>query len=116
MEKPRLSINADFKTTLEKGGEKVEAINAATIDDVLVHIGQHQHWVNGQKNSGINELLKHIPTAKAYISKVGELDNDYYYGAVDRYCVHITQDCLPLRDRIPTNPKRHFDIPIINRS
>jgi len=104
-----LSINADFKATLEKGGEKVEAINAATIDDVPCAYWTASALGKWAKNSGIAVTLKHIPTAKAYISKVGELDNDYYYGAVDRYWGAYYSGLPSFAGQDLNKSKGHFD-------
>ena len=45
-----LTINPEYKAILEKGGEKGEAIAAATIEDVpYTYWTSFLHWENGQK-------------------------------------------------------------------
>jgi hypothetical protein len=81
-----MGLNADFRANLEKGDvDEVTAAAALTKADVpctywtASALGK---WV-GLQSLGVK--LKNIPTVKAWIGRVEELDNTYYYAATDRY-------------------------------
>jgi hypothetical protein len=80
-----LSINNEFAALLEKSGDKAEAADAITMDDIPCVYWTASALGKWAKTKGLSTTLKHIPTAKAYIAKVSEIHPDYFYGAADRY-------------------------------
>lgn len=81
-----LAINQDFTALLEKGDEK-----EATATRVLVEADVPcLYWTSSAlgkwaKLSGLGPTLANLPTVKAYMTRVGELDPDYFYSGPDRY-------------------------------
>ena len=81
-----MGLNAEFKAATE-AGEVDEATAAQTLgaDDVRC-----TYWTATAlgKWAGLQSLgvkLKNIPSVKAWIARVEELDSTYYYAATDRY-------------------------------
>lgn len=81
-----LAINAEFKALLEKGDEdEASAARALTAEDVPCTYWTSSALGKWAKNSGITTTLKHLPTVKAWMTRVGELDPSYYFNGPDRY-------------------------------
>jgi tetratricopeptide (TPR) repeat protein len=80
-----LAINADFATRINGGEKEKDAVVVATQED-----GPCLYWTASAlgkwaKANGIAKALKHIPTVKAYISKVEEMDGSYWHHGPTRY-------------------------------
>lgn len=81
-----LAINTEFKGLLEKGDEdEASAARALTAADVPCLYWTSSALGKWGKNSGIATTLKHLPTVKAWMSRVGELEPSYYFNGPDRY-------------------------------
>ena len=61
------------------------------------------------KTSGIAVTLKHIPTAKAYITRVGELDNDYFAALLIVTGEHTYSGLPSFAGQDLNKSKGHFD-------
>jgi len=81
-----LAINTEFTSLLAKGDETEESASRA--------FGQSDvpclYWTSSAlgkwaKSSGIGTTLKHLPTVKAYMTRVGALEPTFYYSGPDRY-------------------------------
>lgn len=81
-----LAINAEFKGLLEKGDEdEASAARALTKEDVPCIYWTSSSLGKWAKLTGLTTTLKHLPTVKAYMTRVGELDPTFYYNGPDRY-------------------------------
>ena len=81
-----LAINAEFKGLLTKGDEdEASAARALTKDDVPCTYWTSSALGKWAKLTGLTTTLKHLPTVKAYMTRVGELDPTFYYNGPDRY-------------------------------
>jgi hypothetical protein len=81
-----LAINTEFTALLAKGDEtEATAARAFQAPDVPCLYWTSSSLGKWAKLSGIGTTLKHLPTVKAYMSKVGELEPTYYYSGPDRY-------------------------------
>ncbi len=81
-----LATNADYSALLSKGNETPDtAARVFTKDDVPCIYWTSSALGKWAKASGIALTLRHLPTVKAYMTKVGELDPAYYYDGPDRY-------------------------------
>lgn len=81
-----LAINGEFTALLAKGDEdEASAARVFTKDDVPCMYWTSSALGKWAKATGITTTLKHLPTVKAYMTRVGELDPGYYYNGPDRY-------------------------------
>ncbi len=81
-----MAVNTEFTGLLEKGNEKEStAIRAMGKEDVPCLYWTASALGKWAKLTGFTTLLKHKDTVKAYITKVDEIDNSFYYAAPDRY-------------------------------
>lgn len=81
-----LAINGEFKALLDKGDEdEASAARALTKDDVPCIYWTSSALGKWAKLTGLTTTLKHLPTVKAYMSRVGELDATFYYNGPERY-------------------------------
>ncbi len=81
-----LAINAEFRGLLSKGDEdEASAARALTKEDVPCAYWTSSALGKWAKMSGLTTTLKHLPTVKAYMTRVGELDPTFYYNGPDRY-------------------------------
>ncbi len=81
-----LAINKEFTEILEKGDEtEASAARAFTIDDVPCLYWTSSALGKWAKLSGLGKTLKNLPTVKGYMTRVGELDPEYFYSGPDRY-------------------------------
>jgi tetratricopeptide (TPR) repeat protein len=79
-----LGLSEGFRTCVEGGAADYECLEHATVDDVpgiYWAYGNMGKWAVGM---GFTTVLKHKNKLFAFISRVHELDVDYYYGAADR--------------------------------
>lgn len=81
-----LAINTEFTALLAKGDEdESTAARAFTVADVPCLYWTSSSLGKWAKASGLTTTLKHLPTVKAYMTRVGELDPTYFYNGPDRY-------------------------------
>lgn len=80
-----LAINDGFKAKIDAGAKEAEAIGEASKEDVPCLYWTASSLGKWAKGYGIAKALKHKDTIVAYITRVGELQPDYFYGASDRY-------------------------------
>ena len=81
-----MAFNSDFTALLDKGDEdEASATRSTTKDDVPCMYWMATSLGKWAKANGIAKSLKHLPTVKAFIGKVSELDPTYFHAASDRY-------------------------------
>lgn len=81
-----LAINDDFTALLEKGDEdEASAARAFVKEDVPCLYWTSSALGKWAKLSGLGKTLKNLPTVKAYMTRVGELEPSYFYTGPDRY-------------------------------
>jgi tetratricopeptide (TPR) repeat protein len=81
-----LAINPEFKALLAKGDEdEASAARALTREDVPCIYWTSSALGKWAKLTGLTTTLKHLPTVKAYMTRVGELDPTFYFNGPDRY-------------------------------
>lgn len=81
-----LAINPEFTALLAKGDEtEATAARAFQASDVPCLYWMSSSLGKWAKSSGIGTTLKHLPTVKAYMTRVGELEPTFYYSGPDRY-------------------------------
>jgi hypothetical protein len=81
-----LAINNEFTALLTKGDEdEASAARAFTTADVPCLYWTSSALGKWAKLTGLTTTLKHLPTVKAYMTRVGELDASFYYSGPDRY-------------------------------
>jgi tetratricopeptide (TPR) repeat protein len=81
-----LAINPQISALLAKGDETdATAVRAATIEDVPCLFWTATALGRWSLLKGPAATLAHVATVKAYITRVDDLDPDFYYRAADRY-------------------------------
>lgn len=80
-----LAINADLKAALDGGADEATAAGKATKDDVPCLYWTASALGKWAKASGLAKTVKHLPTVKAYMTRVGELEPTYFYNGPERY-------------------------------
>lgn len=81
-----IAINTEFTAMLEKGDEdEATAAKVLKAEDVPCAYWTATALGKWAKLSGLAKLLKHLPTVKAWVTRVEELDPTYFNGAPDRY-------------------------------
>ena len=80
-----LSKNPDYDAVIKKSGNKVEAIKMAKKEDVPCIYWSASSLGKWAKANGIVQSIKHKSTLFSFISKVQELDPDYFHAAANRY-------------------------------
>ena len=81
-----LAINSEFTNLLGKGDEtEATAARAFQTSDVPCLYWMSSSLGKWAKLSGIGTTLKYLPTVKAYMTRVGELEPTFYYSGPDRY-------------------------------
>ena len=80
-----LSKNAEYDAVIKKSGNKVEAIKAAKKEDVPCIYWSASSLGKWAKSNGIVQSIKHKSTLFSFITKVEQLDPDYFHGAANRY-------------------------------
>jgi hypothetical protein len=81
-----MALNNDFTAILEKGDEdEASAVRAATAADVPCMYWMATALGKWAKLNGIAKSLKHLPTVKAFVGTVTEMDPSYFHAAADRY-------------------------------
>jgi len=81
-----LAINQDFAQLLQKGDEDeasaVRVLGAADVPCLYWTSSALGKWA---KLSGLGKTLANLKTVKAYMTRTGELDPNFYYDGPDRY-------------------------------
>lgn len=80
-----LALNGKFATLVNGGTKEKDAIAQATIEDVPCTYWTATALGKWGKAQSIAKTLKFLPTVKAYISRVEELDPTYYHYGPARY-------------------------------
>ena len=81
-----LGINTQYTELLAKGDEDPASASRAFVkEDVPCIYWYASALGKWAKLSGLTVTLKHLPTVKAFMTKLGELDPTYYYNGHDRY-------------------------------
>ena len=80
-----LAINQDFASRINGGEKEKDAVTATGMDDTPCLYWTASALGKWAKANGIAKALKHIPTVKAYISKVEELNGEYWHHGPTRY-------------------------------
>lgn len=80
-----MGANDTFASLIEKGEGEDEAARALTKDDVPCTYWTAAALGKWAKAQGLGTTLKNIPIAKAWMSRINELDEDYFFGGAARY-------------------------------
>jgi hypothetical protein len=81
-----IALNKDFTGLLDKGDEdEATAARVATREDVPCFYWTATALGKWAKLSGIGKTLNNLPTVKAWMSRVMELEPGYFYAGPDRY-------------------------------
>lgn len=108
-----LAINADFKARLEKGDQKEQdVVDALTREDVPCMYWTSSATGKWAKLNGILTSLKHIDTVKAYMTRIGDLQPEFFYHGPDRYWGAYYSLIPSFSGRDLNKSKTHYDISI----
>ncbi|MBW1881019.1 MAG: hypothetical protein JRJ84_21915, partial [Deltaproteobacteria bacterium] len=77
--------NQAFADAIAAGEKEKEATTHATVEDVPCLYWTSSALGKWAKAQSLSKTLKHLPTVKAYISKVEELQPEYYHFGPARY-------------------------------
>ncbi|MEM6927051.1 MAG: TRAP transporter TatT component family protein, partial [Myxococcota bacterium] len=81
-----IGLNEQISEAIEVNGEKErDAVRLATMDDVPCLYWTASSLGQWGRASGIAKTLKHIPTVKAYMTKIEELDESFFNYGPARY-------------------------------
>lgn len=80
-----LALNEDIAKQLAQGAKEKDAIAAATKDDVACVYWTATALGKWGKIQSLSKTLKHLPTVKAYVTKVEELEPSFFHYAPARY-------------------------------
>lgn len=80
-----LAINGELKAALDGGADEATAATKATAEDVPCLYWTASALGKWAKASGLAKTVKHLPTVKAYMTRVGELDATFFFHGPDRY-------------------------------
>ena len=80
-----LALNGEFATKIQGGEKEKDAVAAATKADVPCLYWTSTSLGKWAKAQSLSTTLKHLPTVKAYMSKVEELDPTYFHYGPARY-------------------------------
>lgn len=108
-----LAINTEFTELLEKGDEtEATAARAFTEEDVPCLYWTSSALGKWAKLSGLGKTLKNLPTVKAWMTRVQELDPDYFYSGPDRYWGAYYAAIPSFAGRDLDKSRRHLDAAI----
>ncbi len=107
-----LAINDAFKAKIDAGEKEADAVKVATLEDVPCLYWTATALGKWAKAIGIAKALKHKDTAVAYITRVGELQPTYFYGAPDRYWGAYYSVLPSFAGQDLAKSKTHFDLSI----
>ena len=80
-----LALNEEFRARIDAGDRERDAVAANTIDDVPCLYWTATALGKWGRAEGLSTILRHRPTVLAYISKVEELDPEFFYYGPARY-------------------------------
>jgi hypothetical protein len=80
-----LALNEAFAQQIASKVKEKDAVTVATKDDVPCLYWTASALGKWGKAQGLSKTLTHLPTVKAYMSKVEELDPQYYHYGPARY-------------------------------
>ncbi len=80
-----MGANATFASLIEKGEGEDEAARALEAGDVPCTYWTAAALGKWAKAQGLGTTLKNIPIAKAWMTRINELDGSYFYNGADRY-------------------------------
>lgn len=80
-----MALNPEIASRIATGEKERDAVQAATKADVPCIYWTASALGKWGKAQSLSTTLKHLPTVKAYISKVEELDPTYWYYGPARY-------------------------------
>lgn len=80
-----ISLNQDVASQIQQGAKEKDAIQAATKEDAGCIYWTATALGKWGKIQSLSKTLKHLPTVKAYVAKVDELDKSYYHYGPARY-------------------------------
>jgi len=81
-----LALNTEYTSLLAKGDETAEtAARAFKTEDAPCIYWYASTLGKWAKLSGLTDTLNNLPTIKGFMTKLGTLDNTYYYAGYDRY-------------------------------
>lgn len=80
-----LALNEDFAAAIAAGDKEKEAVAHATKADVPCLYWTASALGKWGKAQSLSKTLKHLPTVKAYISKVEELEPEFWHFGPARY-------------------------------
>jgi len=80
-----LALNADFSAKVKSGEKEKDAAGAFQKEDVPCVYWTSTALGKWAKIQGLTTTLKHVPTVKAYMSRVDELDPSYFNYGPARY-------------------------------
>ncbi len=80
-----ISLNSKVAGAIAGGSKEKDAVGLATADDVPCLYWTASALGKWGKAQGLSKTLRHLPTVKAYIAKVEELDPTFYNYGPARY-------------------------------
>lgn len=80
-----ISLNPDVGSQIAQGAKEKDAIQAAKKEDAGCIYWTATALGKWGKIQSLSKTLKHLPTVKAYVSKVEELDPSYFHYGPARY-------------------------------
>ncbi len=105
-----LAINATFKARLEKGDQKeVDVVDALGAEDVPCMYWTSSALGKWAKLNGMLTSLKNIDTVKAYMTRIGEIQPDFFFHGPDRYWGAYYSLIPSFSGRDLDKSKSHFD-------
>jgi tetratricopeptide (TPR) repeat protein len=104
-----LAINQDFQTQVEGGAKAVDSVGTLTSDDVPCMYWTSSALGKWAKLNGILTSLKHIDTVIAYMTRIGDLQPDYFYHGPDRYWGAYWSLIPSFKGRDLDKSKSHYD-------
>jgi len=105
-----LAINPQISALLAKGDETdVTAVRAATIEDVPCLLWTASAIGRWSRLKGPAATLAHVATVKAYITRLDDLDPDFYFRAADRYWGAYYAAIPSFAGKDLAKSKLHFD-------
>lgn len=105
-----LATNTEYAGLLAKGDEDpASATRVLTKDDVPCIYWTSSALGKWAKATGMMLTLKHLPTVKAYMTKVGELEPGHYYDGPNRYWGAYYAAIPSFMGQDLNKSKEHFD-------
>jgi tetratricopeptide (TPR) repeat protein len=80
-----IAINTAFAEKVNAGEKEKDIANLLTVEDVPCTYWTASALGKWAKANGIAKSIKYLPTVKAYISRVEELDKTFFYHGPERY-------------------------------